>query len=555
MKHSDVTPETQYPFYITNIRRCKRYVLRIQRRLDKAVADDNTAKIRHLTYLLSKRSEAVKILSVYQVCKVNDGRHTAGIDGMKISKDRETAKSQMVMLLKEVDIRSKPKTIRRVFIPKSNGKLRPLGIPTLKDRINQDIIRTAIEPICEYHFLPCSYGFRPKRSCHDAINDLFKKLSRKGSRRWIVEGDIEGCFDNIDHLHILKTLRKWRVCLGTVKVIEAILKAGAMTVGTPQGGIISPMLANVALTCLDKEMDKQDNRMNPIVRYADDFVVVAKTKKEAESLKGKIKQFIYDNAGLSLSDEKTHITEISEGFNFLGFNIRKYKNDKLIIKPEKDKVREVRHKIKAVTREQFHTAESLIRKLNPILRGWGNYYRHVVSKTIFTLIDSYTFDRVFRWLSHKHPTRSQKWKVKQYFKTIDNDNWVFTESNQSLVKVAKIPIKRFVKVKNNVRLYNMKDAEYWDKREFINSLDSIHNSYELTKLFKEQKGKCYYCNQYINNSDIQSNSFHRHHLIPVSKGGTDKLSNLRLVHDSCHREIHGKLSLNDMVRYGTKQAF
>ena len=330
-----------------NLIACENNVRSIQSKLDKAVVNGDKTKIRWHTHQLSKKSRAVKILAIHRICEVNQGRHTAGVDGVGMPKDRDNRRLLMFQLLNEIDINKSPSPIRRVFIPKPNGALRPLGIPTIADRITQEIIRQTIEPICEYHFLTCSYGFRPKRSCHDAIADLFIKLARKGSRRWITECDIEGCFDNVNHEHITATLKEWGVPNTYTTIIKNMLEAGIMhnldltpsLQGTPQGGVISPMLANVALTTLDMEVMKVFGKrdMNPIVRYADDFVIVAQSESHANKIKSHIKEHLKTKVGLQLSDKKTHITEISKGFNFLGFNIRKYDN-KLLIKPSRENV-------------------------------------------------------------------------------------------------------------------------------------------------------------------------------------------------------------------------
>ena len=544
---NDETPENKDIFRISNIKKCQKYVLRTQRRLDKAVAEDNRTNIRYFSYLLGKRSKAVKVLAVHRICKLNEGRHTAGVDGYAISEDKEDANQQMISLLNEINVESKPKSIRRVLIPKPNGKKRPLGIPTIKDRINQEIIKTATEPICEFHFLPCSYGFRPKRSCHDAMMDIFVKYNKKTSKRWVVEGDIKGCFDNIRHSHILETLKSWKVNDWVILLIEKMLKSGGK-IGTPQGGVISPMLANVALTCLDNEMAEYGKRTyrhktNPIVRYADDFIIMAKSENEAELIKERVKHFLKRKVGLELSEEKTHITEISKGFDFLGFNVRKFK-EKLLIKPARDNIKEFRLKIKEMMKESLHLdGIDLIRKLNPIITGWGNYYRHNASSKTFQKQDNFLYVRIWRWIKRKHLKRTTKWCTKRYFK--DNH---FRDKNANMAKMGRIPIKRYTKVRKDVRVYNKEDKDYWHKREFMNALDSIY-SYEFIKLFRDQKGLCEYCKKEITKDDIQSYNIHKHHQKPQIEGGEKELSNLRLIHQDCHREIHSKLSRKEMVSY------
>ncbi len=336
-------------------KRCEEYVLKMQRKLDKAVSDNNVDRIRHITYLLSRCSKAVRIVAIEKVTRTNKGKHTGGVDGVATPESREEADKFRIKLLDKVNINKKPSPIRRVYIDKSNGKKRPLGIPTIMDRVIQDIHRITIEPISEYHFLDCSYGFRPKRCCQDAIERIFRKMSRKSHPQWVLEGDIKGCFDHIDHETIIRKMKEWKMAKPIRDTVKRMLKSGIMSdegysdsiEGTPQGGILSPMLANIALTKLDK-WGKQQGKVNPIVRYADDFIVVGKTKEEAIERKEEIKTLLLDEIGLELSDEKTSITNIHDGFNFLGFNIRKYRTKsprdkyhtigKLLIKPRKEKV-------------------------------------------------------------------------------------------------------------------------------------------------------------------------------------------------------------------------
>ena len=326
--------DAKHLFGAENIRNCEKYVLSIQQRLDKAVATNNAKRIRHIFDLLTKRSFAVKVLAVYRITKRNTGKNTAGVDGVAIPKDNtEQANRIATRLLNAIDVLAKPDTIHRVFIPKTNGKKRPLGIPTLKDRIIQEIIRIALEPITEYYSHDHSFGFRPKRSCQDAIAHLFTKLARRTSPRYVIEGDIKGCFDNISHTHIADTLKAWSVPSQTVNLINKMLKAGIFhngevydnETGTPQGGVISPLLANIALTALDNFLENNHIKkiskgtVNPLVRYADDFIIVCKSKSDAVAIKQSIKDFLHCKIGLTLSDEKTRITHIYEGFDFLGF--------------------------------------------------------------------------------------------------------------------------------------------------------------------------------------------------------------------------------------------
>lgn len=541
-------------FSTANISACEKYVLKIQRRLDKAVANDDKPNIRWYTHLLMKRSRAVKILSVHRVCSINQGKHTAGVDGIAIPKDKERRIKMKIELLNSIDINKTPDQIRRVYIPKPNGDKRPLGIPTITDRINQDIIRQSIEPICEYHFLNCSYGFRPKRSCQDAMSDLFNKLRGTLTKEWIIEGDIKGCFDNINHDHIINTLREWRVSKSITQIIKSMLKADIMigvTItpsesGTPQGGIISPMLANVALTCLDEEIIKRypSRGVSTMVRYADDFIIVAETEQQAKVIRKQVKVFLKQTIGVELSENKTFITHISKGFDFLGFNFKKYK-DKLLIKPSKENIKGVRRKIANVIKNLSGAPiEKVITNLNPIIAGWGNYYRFCVATPTFSTIDSYTWNKMWKWTAKKHPTRGGKYRRDLYL-----NSWQFydRDTHQTLSYMRKIPTNRFVKVKRDKRVYDAETKLYWENREYKNAKNSIHGSKTLTLLFKAQIGRCAYCNQPITDSDVKGRAIHKHHLKPKSEGGNWKLNNLRILHSDCHTSLHSIYSRKEMA--------
>ena len=552
-----------------NIRRCEKYVLTIQRRLDKAVANDDKPKIRWFLHLLTKRSRAVKVLATYKITKVNEGRYTAGVDKVAIPRIKEEQDAARLRLYHEIDVTRKPSPIRRIFIPKPNGKQRPLGIPTLSDRIHQEIIRQAIEPICEYHFHGSSHGFRPKRSCQDAVEDVFNKLSHKTSRQWVIEGDIKGCFDNINHNYITNTLKSWHITDGINQTIGQMLKSkifddGNTTDserGTPQGGVISPLLANVALTSMDEFCQqfgrkKSRHTVSPIVRYADDFVIICESEQWARRIRARVSHHLRDGLGLELSGEKTHITHISKGFNFLGFNIRKYRDRKLdkgdemklLIKPQAEKVDNFKHKLKEILK--VVSPQEVVQKLNAVITGWGMYYRFVVSKVIFSKLDNDIWHNLYRWSKRNQNNRPTGQRVEKYFSRSKERKWVSSDkTGKQISKLSTIPIKRFIKINNDHRVYDVNSIEYWEKREYLNAKDSILGSGVLSALFGKQKGKCAYCKQPFTKDEINNVELHRHHMKPRSEGGDEKLNNLRLVHTLCHQNLHAMLTRKDMSGY------
>lgn len=548
-------------FNQSNITACEEYIISLQQQMDRAVDESSYREVHRIFDLLTRQSQAVKIVAINRATRLNNGKHTAGIDGIATPRDSKEASNFRHKLLEEIDIFRKPSAIRRVFIPKPNNKMRPLGIPTINDRVIQSIIKIGIEPIAEYNFHPNSHGFRPKRSCQDAMVHLYKKLSNPNSPRYVVEGDIKGCFDNISHGNILRTLNFWGVPTWALEIIQKMLKAGIMLenklyaneAGTPQGGIISPLLANVALTGLDYYCKNfAMNIVNPIVRYADDFIITCKSEKEGETIKAEVKDYLRETSNLTLSDEKTAITHISKGFNFLGFNFRKYKpngtygnwtKEKLLIKPQPEKVVNFLHEISKLIRKLNNSDQNvLLSILNPKLRGFAMYYRHCVSQTTFNKIDFALWQKLLKWGKRKHRKLSTKAVVNLYFHNETSQKATrFMDKNtgNKIYLLNKIPIRRFNKVRENYRIFDgSKDTvNYWKNRELENSLYAYINR-KNRDLLKEQKGICLYCKRPITLNEILQSDIHAHHVIPKKQGGNDEVSNLTLVHKYCHVEIH-----------------
>ncbi len=365
---------------------CQRRVRSLQSRIVKAWQEGRRRKARALQRLLV-RSLSGKALAVRRVTE-NQGRRTPGVDHKLWSTPE--AKSQAVLSLKRLGYQPRP--LRRVYIPKSNGKMRPLGIPTMKDRAMQALYLLALEPIAECTADRNSYGFRPKRSVADAIEQCWLALSKNGSAQWILEGDIKGCFDNISHDWLIANaptdkavLRKW--------LRAGFIESNALwptEAGTPQGGIISPTLANIALDGLEAELHRrfrQPAKVN-FVRYADDFIVTGRSK---ELLETEVKPLVADflrARGLELSQEKTHITHIEQGFDFLGHNVRKYRNGKVLTKLARQGVISFLGRVRALIKaNKAATQADLIGTLNPLLRGWANFYQHAVAKAVFRRVD------------------------------------------------------------------------------------------------------------------------------------------------------------------------
>ena len=517
-----------------------RTVRRLQTRIVKATQEKQWRRVKALQRLLT-RSFAAKTLAVKRVTE-NTGRRTPGIDGKIWS--TPAAKWNAVVSLKRTGYRPQP--LKRVRIPKSNGKLRPLGIPTIRDRAMQALYLLALDPVAETTADRNSYGFRPCRSCADAIEQVFNNLNRRTSAAWILEGDIKGCFDNISHKWLLdnipmdkQVLRKW-------------LNAGFMEngrlfttdAGTPQGAPCSPVLANMCLDGLEAILTSRfgqkctaragKNKVN-YVRYADDFIVTGISREILErEVKPLITAFMLER-GLTLSEEKTTITHIDDGFDFLGQNIRKYKG-KLLIKPSKHNLKTFLNKVRA-TIEGNKTArtETLIKRLNPLIRGWSNYHQHVVASETFRYVDFQLWKKIWRWCLRRHPTKGKRWICRKYF----DNHWVLHTRDTSgirwaLHKATATPLRRHIKIQSAANPYAPEWETYFEKRHALTWLNSQKGRKRLTAVWRRQKGRCPICEQ----SFSQETGWNIHHIVPKTHGGSDSLENLVMLHPNCHRQLH-----------------
>ncbi len=450
-------------------------VRRLQMRIAKAFREKKYGRVKSLQWLLTHSLHA-KLLAVKRVVQ-NQGSKTPGVDG--IIWNTPTLKMKAVMSLKRRGYQTLP--LRRIYIPKKEkGKVRPLSIPSMQCRGQQALHLLALEPVAEMLADRNSYGFRPLRSTHDAIEHSFKKLSRKTSTQYILEGDIKSCFDNISHSWLLENapmdkvmLQKW-LAAGYIENGEFY----PTEFGTPQGGLCSPSLLVVTLSGLEEAVKK--SVPNPkdkisVCVYADDFIITGATKEALEDKVKPVVELFLRERGLSLSLEKTRITHIDEGFDFLGANIRKYKG-KLIIKPAKSNVKRFLTDIRKIIKKQATAkTENLIQLLNPKIRGWTNHFHHVCSKEAFAYVDYQIFRALRRWAKRRHPQKGAIWIHDKYWRNDKLRSWVFYAKTKSkgksdnityldLVKASDTPIRRHIKLRSDATPYNPIYHDYLDKR-------------------------------------------------------------------------------------------
>ena len=548
-------------------------VRRLRQRIFKASQEQDWAKVRNLQKLML-RSRANTLVSVRQVTQRNTGRRTAGIDG-EVALTSE-ARAQVAVRVHQSIASWNPRAVRRVYIPKASNraKLRPLGIPVLMDRCHQQRVRHALEPEWEARSEPRSYGFRPGRGCHDAIAVIYNACKGLMARRvWALDADLAAAFDRIDHDRLLASLGSFPAR----DMIRGWLKAGVLETGkgfaptgegTPQGGVISPCLLNVALHGLEEAAGVRyrtrgpragdTERGSPVaVRYADDVVVLCHSQEQAGHVKARLAEWLAPR-GLAFNEDKTRIVHLSEGFDFLGFNVRRYPNRKLLIKPSQAAIRRVRERLASELRTlRGANAMAVIARLNPIVRGWAAYYRGVVSSRLFSSLDHYLWHITYKWATWRHTNKPKHWITSRYFGKFNkfrNDHWVFGDRDTGayLVRFSWTAIERHVPVKGAASPDDPALASYWaDRRKKVKPpLDR----YSL-RLLSRQDGLCPLCGDHLLSADqppqspeqwerwwlhVTRKAIAASYLTHHGRPGPADGDQTRLVHASCQRALNAR---------------
>ncbi|VXD11818.1 group II intron reverse transcriptase/maturase [Planktothrix paucivesiculata] len=535
-----------------NWRKLEKVTFKLQKRIFRASERGDVKAVRKLQKTLIN-SWSAKCIAVRRVTQDNQGRNTAGVDGIK-----SLTPKQRMNLVGRLKLTNKVKPTRRVEIPKpGTTETRPLGIPTINDRALQALVKLALEPEWEAKFEPNSYGFRPGRSCHDAREAIFLNIRYKS--KYVLDADISKCFDRINHKALISKIHTYPTLS---RQIKTWLKAGYMdgkelfptNDGTPQGGVISPLLANIALHGMEERVKqyaetlkgkKARNRQAlSLIRYADDFVIIHEDLNVVKKCQEIIADWLSD-MGLELKPSKTKLTHTlneidgNVGFEFLGFHVQQHKvgnyrcannpngiplGFSTLITPSKAKIKTHLVKIAEVI-DSHKTAPqaALISKLNPIIRGWSNYYSTTVSKETFSKVDRLTYDKLRAWARRRGKGNINKDK---YWKTVDDRNWCFsTEDGLELLTHSSTPIVRHTKIKGEASPFNG-DWIYWSKRRG----EYPETPKRVATLIKKQKGICPHCGLYFTSTDIVEVD----HIIPKSLGGKDTYDNLQLLHKHCH---------------------
>ena len=528
----------EYQWKSIDWKKAEAEVNRLQTRIAKATQEKKWNTVKRLQYLLT-HSYYAQALAGRKVT-TNKGKKTPGVDGEVWS--TPAAKMRGVLTLTDKGYQAKP--LRRVFIEKKGKKAkRPLGIPCMYDRAMQALYALALDPVSETTADTKSFGFRKGRCAQDACECIFTALSRSFSPQWVLEGDIKGCFDHISHDWLVEHIPMDK------SVLKQFLKAGFVfreelfptDEGTPQGGVISPILANMALDGMQQVLSDHfdlsvkgevsafvhnKSKVN-LVRYADDFIVTAATKEIAEEAKEVIRDFL-QTRGLELSEEKTVITHIDDGFDMLGWTFRKFKG-KLIVKPSKKALKALKSALSETIlgRGKAWKQEVLIEKLNQQIRGWTNYHQSVCASEAFAHIDYILYELLWRWAKRRHPHKGQWWISTNYWHRKGNRNWVFCTEDKELLRVDHIPIVRHTKVRMDANPYF--DTQYFMDRKFQQGMKRLSGRFK--QVWKNQRGCCYHCGLPMDISDEREIFFK----VPKAMGGKDEVRNMAYVHRHCQQ--------------------
>ena len=545
-------------------RRVEDDVRRLRQRIFTASQAGDLKKVRNLQKLML-RSRANALVSVRRVTEVNAGRDTAGIDGEVVLLPQ--AKAELADWVQHRSAPWIPRPVKRVYVRKANGKRRPLGIPVIADRCLQALTVNALEPEWEARFEPRSYGFRPGRGCHDAIEAIYEAGKGKNPRRrWVLDADLAAAFDRIDHDHVLRSLGSFPA----KAVVAQWLKAGVVEKGwftpteegTPQGGVISPVLLNVALHGMEEAAGVRYRKLgsnaahtepdSPIlVRYADDLAALCHSQEHAEQVKARLAAWLAPR-GLAFNEEKTRIVCLDDGFDFLGFNVRRYRS-KLLIKPSPAALRRIRERLTAeMLALRGANSDAVISKFNPIIRGWSAYYRTAVSSRAFARLDNHMWKLTYKWAKHGHPNKPKHWVVDRYYGAFNpsrRDRWIFgsRDSGIYLRKFAWTKIVRHRLVSGIASPDDPALATYWTgrRRKQKPPLDRA-----ALRLLQAQGGRCPTCgNLLLADREPQSPHEWEQWIAATRKavgkqaitafagpGTPDDPVALHLIHTQCHRQ-------------------